>query len=130
MAAFLAVQCLARGARFVTIERSLDVVQHRDLIEKLGAELMELDLFGAEASGKIAALFASLPRPAVLFCDDGDKPREVREFGPLLLESDYLAVHDWGGEIFAADIPDEFVPVLGGECEATASLTRFYRRVC
>jgi hypothetical protein len=61
------------------------------------------------------------PRPVVLFCDNGDKPREVKTFSPVLRSGDFLAVHDFGTEIQESDIPAHFEP-LGG-----SGLTRFYR---
>lgn len=50
-------------------------------------------------------------RPAVLFCDDGDKPREVATFSPLLEPGDFLIVHDWGVEIDYHHIPRSFEPI-------------------
>jgi hypothetical protein len=41
---------------------------------------------------------------------------------------DFLAVHDWGQEIRAEDIPPEFEPLLLRECEQVSRKTRFFRR--
>lgn len=68
-------------------------------------------------------------RPLLLFCDNGDKPREVALYGPALRVGDYLAVHDFDAEIFASDIPSEFKPVLADVCEELGSVTRFFQRL-
>ena len=68
-------------------------------------------------------------RPLLLFCDDGDKPREVALYGPSLRVGDYLAVHDFDAEIFASDIPSDFKPVLADVCERLGSVTRFFQRL-
>jgi hypothetical protein len=65
-------------------------------------------------------LIAKAPRPFVLYCDDGDKKREVETFAPSLRAGDFLAVHDLGTEIFAANIPPGFVERVAG------GLTGFY----
>jgi len=49
------------------------------------------------------------PGTSLLFCDNGDKPKEVELYSPYLKINDYLVVHDWGTEIF--DVPQEFVQV-------------------
>jgi len=48
------------------------------------------------------------PFPLVLFCDNGDKPREVELFSPFLGPHDFLAVHDYQIEISGKDVPREF----------------------
>ena len=51
----------------------------------------------------------------IIFCDNGDKPREIREYAPMLKSGDFILGHDFrrvGG------IPEEFifeVPRLGLE---------------
>lgn len=74
----------------------------------------------------VAARMRGLPRPLLLYCDNGDKPREVLAFTPLLRPGDFLAVHDFGQEIHASDIPSMLADVSGPA--AGRSLTRFYRR--
>lgn len=43
--------------------------------------------------------------PALVFCDGGDKPRELALAAPLLRPGDYLLVHDVGREVHPADFP-------------------------
>ena len=65
-------------------------------------------------------LIVQAPRPFVLYCDDGDKPREVATFASSLRAGDLLAVHDFGTEIFPRHIPATFAERL------TRGLTSFY----
>ena len=65
-------------------------------------------------------------RPIMLYCDNGDKPREVAEYGSQLLPGDFLAVHDFEVEIFEDEIPSRFSPILLDTCEKLGCLTRFY----
>jgi hypothetical protein len=75
-----------------------------------------------ERPEEVRALIAKAPRPFVLYCDDGDKPREVATFGKDLRVGDFLAVHDFGTEIFERDIPSNFTERL------RLGLTGFYEK--
>lgn len=39
-----------------------------------------------------------------LFCDNGDKPKEIRTYAPYLKSGDFIAVHDYNTEIFDEDL--------------------------
>lgn len=49
-----------------------------------------------------------LYNPLLLYCDNGNKKLEVEIFNEYLLKDDFLAVHDYGVEIFPEDIPSNF----------------------
>lgn len=53
------------------------------------------DIFSVEGSTLVAKALKAGGR-TLLICDNGNKPKEVRQFGPLLREGDVLAVHDFG----------------------------------
>jgi len=42
----------------------------------------------------------------IIFCDNGDKPKEFNTFVPYMKKGDVIAVHDWGTEIFIEDVRD------------------------
>jgi len=44
------------------------------------------------------------PERKLLFCDNGDKKREINLFGPLLKPGDVLAAHDFGTEWKLKDV--------------------------
>jgi len=90
------------------------------------------DLFGEAGKKLIDFLDGGLPRPILLFCDNGDKPREFREFVPHLRVGDCVGVHDWGSEIHRADVTifgDALKPVWWNLFEGAGSITRFLKVV-
>jgi hypothetical protein len=91
---YLHIQAKARGLKFATFDRVRMDGHHQRGFHRV-------DIF-AEPERVVACLHS----PAVLFCDNGDKPREVALFGPLLQPGDLLVVHDWGTEFFPRHIPD------------------------
>jgi hypothetical protein len=69
---------------------------------------------------------ASLPKPLVLFCDNGDKPREWQLYVPLLSTGDFAAIHDWGTEFHEHNLIPSPEPFMQAECESISSMTRFF----
>lgn len=109
---YLHLQAEARGLCFHTFDR-IRMDRHRQ------SGFHKLDIFANPA--KVAA---RLRHPGVLFCDNGDKIREVQVFGPFLEPGDLLAVHDWGTEIFAKHVKEPFVPIHEEWWEHTAIFER------
>lgn len=66
--------------------------------------------------------------PVILFCDGGNKPREVATFGPQLSDGSLLIVHDWGTEMQPADAPDGLEEIYGDFCDELGSMSRVFRR--
>jgi len=125
MAAFFGFQGQARGMKVVTIDRDHGALQCQGLLERLGMCTLVTDLMGAGAAEAMAALLSRLPHPLVLFCDNGDKPRECRSFAPLLAVGDYLAIHDGGSEITEDQLDPRLPMVMKSECQMVGSFTRF-----
>jgi hypothetical protein len=89
------------------------------------------DCFGFSGRSLIHGL-CRLPDAKVLFCDGGDKPREIQTFSRYLNSGDFVAVHDydtdiesfqrrmsWGWlECQQSDVPTGLVPVAGFETTA------------
>ncbi len=69
---------------------------------------------------EIGETMESMPRPFLLYCDNGDKAREVRELHKWLYSGDYLATHDFQIEIHPEDIPINFTLLRNN------SLTAFF----
>jgi len=129
MAVFLSLQCLNRGMNFLTcdIYRNSRLDDFVPELIGLGDHFMQADVF---ASPHLVSKLQRAERPLVLFCDNGDKPREVQTLVPMLHVGDYVAVHDWGSEIGDNDMAGLAIePVLREECEQWASITRFWRVV-
>lgn len=130
---FLALQAHQRGMEFRTFDHKESVNLDTPLARLLGLrdKFILGNLFG-EAGKILIRLLHELPHPILLFCDDGDKPREVREFVPHLQIDDYVGVHDWGSEICEADVTifgDSLKPLWWEQWEEAGSITRFLRVV-
>ena len=66
--------------------------------------------------------------PCVVFCDGGNKPRELREFAEELVDpGSLLVVHDWGTEMLPENVPDTVVEAYGDFCDQIGSMSRVFR---
>ena len=65
--------------------------------------------------------------PIVLFCDGGNKPRELKTFSAYLTPKSMIVVHDWGTEMLKSDIPGNVVEVYGELCDELGSMSRCFR---
>jgi len=61
--------------------------------------------------------------PTIVFCDGGNKAVELKVFSRFLKKGDYIAVHDFGNEIFQQDIPKSLTLIDHG------GTTRIYQYV-
>lgn len=66
--------------------------------------------------------------PIVLFCDNGNKAREVELYAEHTAPGSLIVVHDWNREIFPTQIPSFLTEIYGEECDTIESWTRFFRR--
>lgn len=131
---FLALQSYQRSVEFRTFDHKRSDNLDTPLARHLGLEQSFIlgNLFGEAGQKLIELLDGGLPRPILLFCDDGDKPREVREFVPHLQIGDYVGVHDWGTEIAQAHVTifgDRLKPLWWKHWEDVGSITRFMKVV-
>lgn len=66
--------------------------------------------------------------PCVVFCDGGNKPRELKTFASELRDpGSLLIVHDWGTEMLPEHVPDTVEMIYGDFCEDLGSITRVFR---
>lgn len=128
MSLFFLLQCTQREINYTTV----DIYENSKLAWTLAERLhlrehfSKTDVFAEE--GRICRMLHEATKPLLLYCDNGDKPREVKTFVPELAPGDYVAVHDWGSEIKASDMDGLFLePVMRDECEKWESITRFWR---
>lgn len=69
-----------------------------------------------------------VPRdPIALFCDGGNKPRELHMFPPLCPDGSVILVHDWGTETLPSDVPDFLEELYGDFCDSIGSVTRVFK---
>lgn len=67
--------------------------------------------------------------PVALFCDGGNKPRELDMFPPLCHPDSIFLVHDWGTEVLPEDVPDSLVEIYADFCDTLGSVTRVFANV-
>lgn len=99
---------------YVGIE-SNDTIINRDFTQVVmdagepeWADLWVADVFDPATIARVSARIAKRPAPALIYCDDGDKPRELRTYAPALRLGDYIAAHDYPWEVKVED----FQPLL------------------
>lgn len=129
---FLLLQCLQRGMQFRTVDTA-HVSATETVIGKLldlKSHCLTMDILGDDGAN-VASVLARMPRPLVLFCDNGLKSKEFRTLVPHLHPGDFAVVHDWQTEFGEGDVDPvrELVEVLPFNDELGKTMTRFWRRV-
>jgi hypothetical protein len=124
---FLLTQCISRDLQFATIDKFKP--DEYALHKRLGfpSVFVQIDLLSPHAKTKVERVIDGLPRPIVLYCDNGDKPYEVALFSDLLQRGDYLGVHDFGIEFHDQDLEpvrDRIIEVV--KPDEAIGLTRWY----
>jgi hypothetical protein len=94
-------------------------IDHKEPQLELYNYFIKLDIL--KEKKEIKKIINSAPKPLVLYCDNGDKPREVELFSPYLTVEDYLATHDYQIEIHRSDVPEKFDLLLN------QGLTAFFK---
>ncbi len=106
----LAALILAYGAYTGIAYRGLDIT--------LGAlhpalrvpTIVERDAWATTTVDEVRRWMGDARGPVLLFCDGGDKPREIKLYAPLLRPGDVLLGHDYHNEYGDAAITD--VPAM------------------
>ena len=111
---FLDAQARARDIEFVTY----DIIQP----DHEPPEFQHLDFYRYPEQVAIKG-----GQPVALFCDGGNKPRELKTFPPMCAEGSVILVQDWGTETLPADVPDFLEELYGDFCDSIGSVTRVFR---
>lgn len=107
-----------RGAEFY----SYDKLDHKN--KRISGYFYQMDVF--EHIEEIGALIRK-DGISIVFCDGGDKIRELQTFSEFLKSGDIIVVHDWGKEIFKKDVPKRLT-TLYPELLKIDSLTRWFQK--
>lgn len=133
---FLLLQCVQRGMAFDTFDLTVTAAADTPVGRLLGlAKCCWAGDLWLDDCAAVKHVLANSEHPLLLFCDNGDKPREFRTFVPLLRPGDLIAVHDWGVEFSDASIDatpglrNLVQEIFVAESTAIGTLTRFYRRI-
>lgn len=93
--------------------------------ERLVPDFERRDIF-ADAAHLGALMRAN--EPCIVFCDNGNKPRELQTFSKeLRSQESLLVVHDWGTEMQPEDVPDNVEMVYEDFCKELGSISRVFR---
>ena len=65
--------------------------------------------------------------PVIVFCDGGNKPRELKTFSRYVTVDSTLVVHDWGTEMLLSDVPDNVEMIHEEWCVEIGSASRVFR---
>ena len=65
--------------------------------------------------------------PVIVFCDGGNKPRELKTFSRYVTADSTLVVHDWGSEMTEADVPSNVEMIHEDYCLDLGSMSRVFR---
>jgi len=131
---FLKAQCIARGLRFRTMDRSEPVALGGPLahVLSLSEDFVKADFW--TSLDLVHWLQDESWKPLLLYVDGGSKRREFAGFVPLLSPGDYVAVHDYSTEFLPCDalpVTAMIEPLLERETEGQPKpcLTRFWKVV-
>jgi len=113
---YLATYCWFNGFSFHTFDthKLSDLPFHEmngrcvEAVSRLDGNYHREDVFSTEISDFIRDIVRASDGPALLYCDNGDKPREIKEYKDALRIGDFLGVHDFGFEVTEEDVPDNF----------------------
>lgn len=117
---YLKAQADNRDMFFITYDSAMEP----DKLDKLFGEFVREDIFANEVEiGEIL----TRESPVALFCDNGNKPREMKTFPKYLREGSIIFVHDWMTEFLPKDIPDNVEPIYESFCDSLGSVTRVFK---
>lgn len=123
---YLLLQCIQYNLRFNTYDHK-DLRNETKIARELHLErhFTKLDLL-SEANAK--SIMSNCLHPALVYCDNGNKPKEMKLFSKYAQRGDIFAVHDWNIEFFPQHKPAnlEYMPDMQEEAASAGSLTRFF----
>lgn len=83
---------------------------HTEVRARDGVAIDQRDAWAPSTVEELGRWLAEMPAPALIFCDGGDKPKELAIYAPLLRIGDVLLGHDYHNEYVddaIADVPAE-----------------------
>lgn len=125
---FFFLQGIQHDFRYLGFDVKEPEITNLPLCKRLGIDKYYFkvgDIF-TNNFGYIREKMDKLEHPIMLFCDDGDKPREVATFAPYLQAGDYCAVHDWDVEFRRKDVPEYLEDTFTEWPEQLGALTRWF----
>ena len=125
LSGWLWAQAQIRDLKFVTYDASVP-----ELPEALSDSFRRVDVFSKQGKKAVGEWIAWCEKtgPMILFCDGGNKPRELKELTPMLKHpSSLVVVHDWGTETNPEDVPEWLEEMWGAHCDEVGSMSRVFK---
>ena len=102
MSVFFQLYCIQKKAEFYTYDNKWYHLCHLGRALGTKKHFTEVDIFSIEKEiGEIIAREGT----TIVYCDNGDKPRELAVFSKYLKKGDFIVTHDYGTEVLETDIP-------------------------
>lgn len=126
---FFLLQSMQHHFRF----NSFDIARPAALDEPIGKVLNLKSHFTqgdimVKLHNVIVELITKSEHPILLYCDNGNKPLEVKTYTTYLLKDDFVAVHDWGVEFTRKNVPISLELIPFREVTVIDSYTRWMRK--
>lgn len=115
---YLYAQACARGIEFTSLDNKKP--------DKFTAGFVEWDVFNRLPEFVEQAY---LEKPGVVFCDNGDKPREIALYVERVHPESLFAVHDWGTEFQPANIPESLAVCNSSSTTVFLANEEFLKRI-
>ena len=98
LAAYLSAYCRATSTcTYLGIDITLNALAPF-VRETIGPMILERDAWSDATVQEVAQWLAVAPSPALIICDGGNKPKELKLYAPLLRHGDVLIGHDYHNE--------------------------------
>ena len=105
----LCMQC--RGGKVTTfdITNFYNDIPYAKHFESLGIDYFQKDALHKDTKKLIKGIITHAPKTKgnLLFCDNGNKPEELKYYYKIMRKGDFLLVHDYGDEIKDKDLPKD-----------------------
>ena|SRR3990167_10258490 len=108
---FFLLWCMQRKSAFYTYDNMAHKYSRLGYGLKLPQHFKKIDIFKHE---KEIGEIIQRPGRTIVFCDNGDKPRELKIFSKYLKPGDIIGVHDFNTEVMENDIPSDLT-IIGIE---------------
>jgi cephalosporin hydroxylase len=106
LAAYLAAYCHAtKACTYRGIDITLNALDWHVRTD-MGEAILERDAWSDATVAEVRAWLAAVPAPALIICDGGDKPKELKLYAPLLRTGDVLIGHDYHNEYGDTELAD------------------------
>lgn len=98
------------GARVLTVDHDPALSQrlHHLLVKKLDVTMLFNDEWSSAAITKILKHIGG--EKTYVFCDGGDKVKELNFWSRSIPPGSLISVHDWGTEVTPDDVPEGLTP--------------------